>query len=210
MKKADVKAMMAVLRDACPEPKSELLHANPFQLTISVVLSAQATDISVNKVTPSLFKKAPTPAAMRKLGVEGIIPFIRTIGLFNNKAKNIHALCGDLVERFDGEVPQTREELESLPGVGRKSANVILNVAFGQSTLAVDTHVFRVGNRTGLGPGKTPVAVERALVKAIPDEFMYHAHHWLILHGRYVCKARKPQCGSCPIETWCRYKKKNL
>ncbi|UJQ95992.1 endonuclease III [Mariluticola halotolerans] len=193
-----------------PEPKGELDYCNDFTLLVAVVLSAQATDIGVNKATKNLFPIADTPEKMVALGLEGITRHIRTIGLYRNKAKNVLALSEKLIAEFGSEVPRTREALESLPGVGRKTANVVLNIAFGQPVIAVDTHLFRVGNRTGLAPGKTPLAVELILEKVIPDRFMLHAHHWLILHGRYVCKARKPDCPNCIIAEWCRYKDKTV
>jgi endonuclease-3 len=196
------------LRAANPQPRTELKHNSPFELLIAVILSAQATDKGVNKATPALFKAAPTPAAMAALGQAGITPYIKTIGLFNSKAKNIIATCEALVAEHHGEVPQTREALEALPGVGRKTANVVLNTAFGESTLAVDTHIFRVANRTGLAPGKTVRAVEDKLMKVVPAEFLRDAHHWLILHGRYVCKARVPACPECLIADLCEYRRK--
>ena len=203
-------AIYRTLRDGNPAPQTELEYQSPFELLISVILSAQATDISVNKATDKLYKVANTPQAVFDLGVEGLTPYIRTIGLFNSKAKNIIKTCRILLDEHDGEVPRTREALESLPGVGRKTANVILNTAFGEPTIAVDTHIFRVANRTGLAKGKTPLEVEKRLVKLTPDEFRKDAHHWLILHGRYVCKARKPMCGACPIVEWCEYRKKEF
>ena len=196
------------LRAQNPHPRSELQYGSPFELLIAVVLSAQATDRSVNLATAQLFPKASTPQAIARLGEEGLIPYIRTIGLYRTKAKNIVALCRKLLEEHAGEVPANREALESLPGVGRKTANVVLNVAFGQPTMAVDTHIFRVANRTGLGPGKDPLEVEQKLVKFTPPEFMQHAHHWLILHGRYVCVARKPKCPECPIRDLCEFRGK--
>ncbi len=196
------------LRAANPQPRTELKHSSPFELLIAVILSAQATDKGVNKVTPALFKAAPTPEAMAALGQAGITPYIKTIGLFNSKAKNIIATCEALVAEHHGEVPQTREALEALPGVGRKTANVVLNTAFGESTLAVDTHIFRVANRTGLAPGKTVRAVEDKLMRVVPAEFLRDAHHWLILHGRYVCKARVPACPECLIADLCEYRRK--
>lgn len=198
------------LRAANPDPKSELEYATPFELLVAVVLSAQATDKSVNLATRTLFKDASTPAAIAALGEEGLIPYIRTIGLYRNKAKNVVRLAQLLVERHGGEVPHTRAALEALPGVGRKTANVVLNVAFGEPTIAVDTHIFRVANRTGLAPGKDVDEVERKLEKFVPDEFRQHAHHWLILHGRYVCKARKPECWRCGIAAWCEFRPKTL
>ncbi len=193
-----------------PAPTTELNHQDPFELLVSVVLSAQATDISVNKATAKLYPVARTPKAILALGVNGLTPYIRTIGLFNSKARNIIATCRILIEQHAGEVPRTRKELEALPGVGRKTANVILNTAFGEPTIAVDTHIFRVSNRTGIAKGKTPLEVEKRLVRMTPDEFKKDAHHWLILHGRYVCKARKPLCGECPIIAWCEYTRKEL
>ncbi len=204
MTKKRAAALFKALHDANPRPRGELRYETPFELLVAVVLSAQATDVGVNRATPALFAAANTPETMVALGEERIREFIRSIGLFNNKAKNIHALSRLLVENHQGRVPKDRAALMALPGVGRKSANIILNVAFGHPTLAVDTHVFRVANRTGLAVAKTPEAVERGLLKIIPDEYLYNAHHWLILHGRYVCKARKPDCGTCLIRTWCR------
>jgi endonuclease-3 len=196
------------LREANPEPKSELEYRTPFELLVAVVLSAQATDKSVNLATPKLFALAPTPQAMLALSEERVTEQIRTIGLYRTKAKNLIALSRMLVERHGGEVPATREALEALPGVGRKTANVVLNVAFGEPTIAVDTHVFRVANRTGLAPGKNPEEVEAKLLKATPPEFLRHAHHWLILHGRYVCLARKPGCPQCVIRDLCAFRGK--
>ena len=193
---------------ANPEPRGELRHGNPFTLLIAVVLSAQATDASVNKATPALFAVADTPEKMAALGVEGLLPYIRTIGLFNSKAKNIVALSRILSERYGGKVPRARADLEALPGVGRKTANVVLNIAFGEPVIAVDTHIFRVANRTGLAPGKTPLAVEKRLNEVVSAKWKHHAHHWLILHGRYVCKARKPNCPGCLIRDLCAYKDK--
>jgi endonuclease-3 len=201
-------AIYSALRAANPEPQSELEYSSPFELLIAVILSAQATDKSVNLATRKLYPKANTPAAILKLGVEGITPFIRHIGLFNSKAKNVIETCRLLIEQHGGVVPRERELLEALPGVGRKTANVVLNVAFGEPTLAVDTHVFRIANRTGLAPGKTPLAVEQLLLKTTPPEFMQHAHHWLILHGRHVCVARKPRCPECVIAAYCAYEPK--
>ncbi len=188
-----------------PEPKGELEHVNAFTLLVAVVLSAQATDAGVNKATRPLFKVADTPQRMLALGEARLGEYIRTIGLWRNKAKNVIALCEALIRDHAGEVPDSREALIKLPGVGRKTANVVLNMAFGQHTMAVDTHIFRIANRIGLAPGKTPEAVERALVRIIPDEYMHHAHHWLILHGRYVCKARKPDCPACVIADICKW-----
>ena len=193
------------LRAANPEPKSELEYRTPFELLVAVVLSAQATDKGVNKATARLFKVANTPAAMARLGVDGLIPYISSIGLFNNKAKNVVALSQILVDAYGGEVPRDRDALQKLPGVGRKTANVVLNVAFGERTIAVDTHVFRVANRTRLAPGSDPLEVEERLLKLTPDEFLLHAHHWLILHGRYVCVARVPKCPLCVIADLCEY-----
>ena len=196
------------LRAANPNPRSELDYRSPYELLVAVVLSAQATDKGVNKATARLFPVAPTPAAMVKLGVDGLIPYISSIGLFNTKAKNVIALSQRLLDEHGGEVPRDRDALEKLPGVGRKSANVVLNVAFGEPTIAVDTHVFRVANRTKLAPGKDPEAVERALLKVTPDAFRRNAHHWLILHGRYVCIARVPRCPECVIADLCEYNAK--
>jgi endonuclease-3 len=196
------------LRAANPNPRSELDYRSPYELLVAVVLSAQATDKGVNKATAKLFPIARTPAAMVKLGVAGLIPYIGSIGLFNMKAKNVVALSQRLLDAHGGEVPREREALEKLPGVGRKSANVVLNVAFGEPTIAVDTHVFRVANRTRLAVGKDPEAVERQLLKVTPDEFRLNAHHWLILHGRYVCIARVPRCPECVIADLCEYKAK--
>lgn len=209
MKPADVHAFIAALARANPAPRSELEYTDPYTLLVSVVLSAQATDVSVNRATKTLFAEANTPAAMVRLGVEGVGRHIRSIGLWQGKARNVVALSRLLLERHGGVVPQDREALEALPGVGRKTANVVLNVAFNEATMAVDTHIFRLGNRTGIAPGKTPRAVEDALVRRIPAEFLRDAHHWLILHGRYVCKARRPECWHCVAAEWCRYKDKN-
>jgi endonuclease-3 len=196
------------LKEANPAPRTELKYNSPFELLVAVILSAQATDRGVNKATPALFRAASTPAAMLALGVEGLIPYIKTIGLFNSKAKNIIATCAALVTKHDGEVPKTRQALEALPGVGRKTANVVLNTAFGEPTIAVDTHIFRVANRTGLGRGKTVRAVEDKLLKCVAPEYRQDAHHWLILHGRYVCKARAPACPACIISDLCEYRRK--
>ncbi len=193
---------------AKPKPTTELNHHTPFELLVAVILSAQATDKGVNKATEKLFKVANTPAAILKLGELGLKQHVKTIGLFNAKAKNIIATCRILVEQHHGEVPSTREALEALPGVGRKTANVILNTAFGQPTIAVDTHIFRVANRLGLARGSTPLAVEKELMKTVPDEFKHDAHHWLILHGRYVCVARKPKCPVCLVRDLCEYRDK--
>lgn len=202
--------IFARLRAQLPEPRSELVHRSAFELLVAVILSAQATDKSVNLVTPRLFAAADTPAAMVKLGEHGLTEYIKSIGLFRSKAKHIVAACRLLVERHAGEVPHDREALQALPGVGRKTANVILNVAYGQPTIAVDTHIFRVANRTGIAPGKNVDDVEARLLKFVPDEFRHHAHHWLILHGRYVCKARKPECPGCLIRDLCEYRDKTL
>ncbi|OOH91793.1 endonuclease III [Pasteurellaceae bacterium 15-036681] len=196
------------LRDENPHPTTELNYSNPFELLIAVILSAQATDVGVNKATAKLYPIANTPQAILDLGVDGLKEYIKTIGLFNSKAENIIKTCRDLIEKHNGEVPQTREELEALAGVGRKTANVVLNTAFGQPTIAVDTHIFRVSNRTNFAPGKDVVKVEEKLLKVVPDEFKVDVHHWLILHGRYTCIARKPRCGSCIIEDLCEYKDK--
>ena len=196
------------LRAANPRPTTELNYANPFELLIAVILSAQATDISVNKATRKLYKVANTPEAIAALGVNGLKPYIKTIGLYNAKASNIIKTCKQLLQLHDGVVPNARDALENLPGVGRKTANVVLNTAFGEPTIAVDTHIFRVSNRTGLGKGKTPLEVERRLTRLTPDEFKQDAHHWLILHGRYVCKARKPLCPDCVIADLCEYRHK--
>ncbi|MDX1473849.1 MAG: endonuclease III [Reinekea sp.] len=191
-----------------PHPETELNYSTPFELLVAVVLSAQATDKGVNKATDKLFPVANTPEAIVQLGVEGLKNYIKTIGLFNSKAENVFKLCQQLIDRHDSQVPQTREALEALPGVGRKTANVVLNTAFGQPTMAVDTHIFRVANRTKIAPGKDVVEVEQRLLRVIPKEFMMDAHHWLILHGRYTCVARKPKCGSCLIEDLCEFKQK--
>jgi len=201
----DVEAIFGAFAAADPEPKGELEYVNAFTLLVAVVLSAQATDVGVNKATRGLFALADTPEKMVALGVEGIEARIKTIGLFRGKARNVFALSQLLIDRHGSEVPQTREALEALPGVGRKTANVVLNIFFKQPTIAVDTHLFRVSNRTGMAPGKTPLAVELTLLKVIPAPYLLHAHHWLILHGRYVCKARKPDCWRCAIAAWCRY-----
>ena len=195
-------------RKANPEPRGELEYRTPFELLIAVILSAQATDKSVNLATRGLYRVANTPAALLALGMDGLIEHIKRIGLYRAKAKNILAACELLLQRHGGEVPQEREALEQLPGVGRKTANVVLNIAFGHPTIAVDTHIFRVGNRTGLAPGGNPLEVERKLIKFVPPEFRLHAHHWLILHGRYVCKARKPECPQCLIEDLCEFRSK--
>ena len=198
------------LREIEPEPKSDLEYVNPFTLLVAVVLSAQATDAGVNKATRELFKVIDTPKKMVQFGEDKLRETIRTIGLYRNKAKNVIGLSRDLLEHHNGEVPYTREELEALPGVGRKTANVVLNVAFGEPTMAVDTHIFRISNRTGLAPGKNPLEVEKELLRIVPEEFATHAHHWLILHGRYVCKARKPECEACVISDLCLYDAKTV
>ena len=208
LSKDDVEAIFGAFAAANPEPKGELDYTNPFTLLIAVVLSAQATDAGVNKATPALFAAADTPEKMAALGVEGIENYIKTIGLYRSKAKNVYELSRRLVADFNSQVPADREALESLPGVGRKTANVVLNTAFGQPTIAVDTHLFRVGNRTGLAPGKTPLEVETNLMRVTPEKYLIHAHHWLILHGRYVCKARVPECWHCIIAKWCLYQPK--
>jgi endonuclease III len=205
MKPASVEEFFRRLATARPEPVTELHYRDPFTLLVAVVLSAQATDAGVNKATPALFKVAGTPVKMAALGEARLRDMIKTIGLYPTKAKNVIALSRILVERHGGKVPSTREELEELPGVGRKTANVVLNVAFGEPTIAVDTHIFRVANRTGLARGKTPLEVELKLAKIIPQPYLRHAHHWLILHGRYVCVARKPRCLDCPVRDLCAY-----
>jgi endonuclease III len=205
---AEVRDCFERFRKANPEPRGELEHLNPYTLLVAVVLSAQATDAGVNKATRELFKVADTPQKMLELGEARLRDAIKTIGLYRNKAKNVIALSEKLIREFGGEVPRTRAEIESLPGAGRKTANVVLNMAYGEHTMAVDTHVFRVGNRTGLAPGKTPLEVEDGLEKVIPSEFMLHAHHWLILHGRYTCLARKPRCEVCLINDLCRWPEK--
>ena len=208
MKKSDAFEFFRRLAEANPAPETELEYVNAYTLLVAVALSAQATDVGVNKATRSLFGKVRTPQQMLALGEEGLKQHIKTIGLYNMKAKNVIAAARILVDDFGGEVPQEREKLEKLPGVGRKTANVVLNVAFGQPTIAVDTHIFRVGNRTGLAPGKTPLAVEQKLEKLVPETFIHGAHHWLILHGRYVCKARTPECWRCPVVDLCSFKPK--
>lgn len=208
MPAADIRTMFERLQELNPHPTTELEYSSPFELLVAVILSAQATDVSVNKAMRRLFPVANTPQAIAALGVEGLKPYIATIGLFNTKAANVIAMCRQLLEMHDGEVPRIRAALEALPGVGRKTANVIMNTAFGEPTMAVDTHIFRVSNRTGLAPGKTVLAVELSLLKRIPQEFLQDAHHWLILHGRYTCKARKPECWRCPVRDVCRFKEK--
>lgn len=210
MTPAKVNALFERLHAANPEPRTELSYSTPFELLLAVVLSAQATDRSVNLATERLFKVARTPGALLALGVEGLSPFIKSIGLYNTKARNLIATSRMLVEGHGGEVPRERAALEALPGVGRKTANVILNVAFGEPTIAVDTHIFRVANRTGLARGATPLAVETRLMAVVPERFRQHAHHWLILHGRYMCTARTPKCPQCPIAALCEYKNKTV
>lgn len=205
MKASDVAGFIDALARANPEPETELVYVTPFTLLVAVVLSAQATDVSVNKATKTLYAEADNPAAMVALGEAGVARHIKSIGLWQGKAKNVIALSRILLEQYGGEVPRDRAALEALPGVGRKTANVVLNVAFGEPTMAVDTHIFRLGNRTGIAPGKTPRAVEDGLVKRLPREKLGHAHHWLILHGRYVCKARAPECWRCVAAEWCRF-----
>ena len=207
---AEVREAFGRFRKANPEPKGELEHLNPFTLLVAVVLSAQATDAGVNRATRSLFQVADTPQKMLALGEEKLRDYIKTVGLYRTKARNVIALSEKLIREFGGEVPRTRAEIESLPGAGRKTANVVLNMAFGERTMAVDTHVFRVGNRTGLAPGKTPLEVELGLERVIPAEFMLHAHHWLILHGRYTCLARQPRCAVCLISDLCRWPEKTI
>ncbi len=208
MKKAEIEPFFATLQAANPTPETELEYGTPFELLAAVLLSAQATDVGVNKATRKLFPVANTPQAILALGIEGLESYIKTIGLYRSKAKHLIEACRMLIERHGGEVPKTRAELEALPGVGRKTANVVLNVAFGEATMAVDTHIFRVSNRTGLAPGKTPLEVELKLEKRVPPEYRLHAHHWLILHGRYVCIARKPLCWKCAVAPYCDYKPK--
>lgn len=202
------RAIYQRFRDANPEPRGELEYSTPFELLVAVILSAQATDKSVNLATRELYRKANTPKAILKLGIAGLENCIRRIGLYRTKARNIICTCKMLLEKHDGAVPRDRAALEALPGVGRKTANVVLNIAFGEPTIAVDTHIFRISNRTGLAPGKDPLAVERKLLKTTPEEFRLHAHHWLILHGRYVCTARKPRCGECLIHDLCEFRDK--
>ena len=205
MTRAEIAEMFARFAKAMPDPRTELNYASPFTLLVAVVLSAQATDASVNKATPALFALAPTPEKMAALGVDKVESLIRTIGLYRTKARNVVALSRRLVEEFGGEVPRSREVLETFPGVGRKTANVVMNVAFGEPTIAVDTHIFRVSNRTGLAPGRDPLAVEKGLEKAVPKQYRLHAHHWLILHGRYTCVARKPACERCIVNDLCHW-----
>ena len=210
MNRAKRTAIFSTLRERMPAPETELIYESPFELLIAVILSAQATDVSVNKATARLFPAARTPEAILALGVDGLKPYIRTIGLYNSKAGNIIKTCRILVEQHGSQVPRSRTALEALPGVGRKTANVVLNTAFGEPTIAVDTHIFRVSNRTGIAKGRTPLDVEKRLLRLVPNEFKKDAHHWLILHGRYVCKARKPACDDCPIVEWCEYTRKEL
>ena len=210
MKKADIEEFYRRLQEQLPEPKGELNYVNPYTLLVAVVLSAQATDIGVNKATGPLFKVVTTPEEMVALGEAKFRNYIKMIGLFNAKAKNTIGLSKLLIEKHNSEVPRDRDALEALPGVGRKTANVVLNMAFGEPTIAVDTHIFRIGNRTGLAPGKSPLAVEKKLEKSTPKHYKLHAHHWLILHGRYVCKARKPDCAACVVNDLCRFKGKTL
>jgi endonuclease-3 len=203
MQTSAIEPFFATLKAANPQPASELEYTSVFELLAAVLLSAQATDAGVNKATRRLFAAANSPQKMRALGVEGIEAHIRTIGLFRTKARNLHETCRLLIERHAGEVPRRREDLEALPGVGRKTANVVLNVAYGEPTMAVDTHIFRVANRTGLAPGKNPLEVEKGLLARVPEAYRVNAHHWLILHGRYVCVARTPKCGACRVSAWC-------
>lgn len=210
MTPADIEAFFATLKAANPQPASELEYSSVFELLAAVLLSAQATDVGVNKATRRLFPVANTPQALLDLGYERLCEYIKTIGLYRNKAKHLLETCRILVERHDGEVPRSREALEALPGVGRKTANVVLNVAFGEPTMAVDTHIFRVGNRTGLAPGKNPLQVEHALLSRVPEAYLPDAHHWLILHGRYICQARKPRCWECKVAAWCHFDDKLL
>ncbi|WP_417521436.1 endonuclease III [Marinobacter sp.] len=209
MNKAKRIEIFSRLRDANPHPTTELNYSTPFELLIAVILSAQATDVGVNKATDKLYPVANTPEAILALGVDGLKSYIKTIGLFNSKAENVIKTCRILIEKHDSVVPDNREDLETLPGVGRKTANVVLNTAFGQPAMAVDTHIFRVSNRTGIAPGKNVLEVEKRLMRLVPKEFLMDAHHWLILHGRYTCVARKPRCGACIIEDLCEFKDKN-
>ena len=210
MKKAAIEAFYSRLAESNPAPTTELHYSSPFQLLIAVILSAQATDVGVNKATARLFPLAPTPEAIAALGEEGLTEYIKTIGLYRTKAKNVIATCRILLAEHGGQVPTERAALEALPGVGRKTANVVLNTAFGQPTIAVDTHIFRLGNRTGLAPGKTVLEVEQKLLRVTPEQYKKDAHHWLILHGRYICKARKPECGRCVVADLCTFKGKAL
>jgi len=208
MNKQAIASFFATLQAANPEPRTELEYSTPFELLAAVLLSAQATDVGVNKATRRLYPVANTPQAILALGFDGLCDYIKTIGLYRSKAKHLLETCRMLVEEHGGEVPHSREALEKLPGVGRKTANVVLNVAFGEPTMAVDTHIFRLGNRTGMAPGKTPLEVELKLLKRVPKAYLVHAHHWLILHGRYVCQARKPQCWHCTVAPYCDFKPK--
>ncbi|MCR9242500.1 MAG: endonuclease III [Rhodobiaceae bacterium] len=208
MKKKDIEPFFEILSADLPEPKTELDYKNPYTLVVAVALSAQATDVGVNKATKELFKKVDTPEKMVKLGEAKLRDQIKTIGLYRNKAKNVIAMSKMLINEFNSDVPRTREELERLPGVGRKTANVVMNEAFGEATIAVDTHIFRVSNRTGLAPGKNVLEVEHELLKRVPKDYLRHAHHWILLHGRYVCKARKPDCPSCKVIDFCGFKGK--
>ena len=208
MKAADIETFFATLQAANPHPETELEYSTPFELLTAVLLSAQATDVGVNKATRKLFPVANTPEKILALGMDGLCDYIKTIGLYKSKAKHLLETCRILIDEHGSEVPETREALEKLPGVGRKTANVVLNVAFGQPTMAVDTHIFRLGNRTGLATGKTPLEVEQKLLKRIPAPYMQHAHHWLILHGRYICQARKPRCWECSVTAQCTFKSK--
>lgn len=210
MTRADIEAFFATLAAANPHPQTELEYASVFELLVAVLLSAQATDVSVNKATRRLFVVANTPQKMRDLGLDGLEAHIKTIGLYHSKARHLLETCRILIEQHDGQVPNTREALQTLPGVGRKTANVVLNVAFGQPTMAVDTHIFRVSNRTGLAPGKTPLDVEQQLLKRVPKKCLVHAHHWLILHGRYICQARKPLCWQCAVAANCDFQAKTI
>ena len=210
MTPAMIKSFFATLQAANPQPQTELEYTSVFELLTAVLLSAQATDVSVNKATRKLFAVANTPQALLALGQDGLEHFIKTIGLYRSKARHLLQTCQILVEQHQGQVPRTREALQALPGVGRKTANVVLNVAFGEPTMAVDTHIFRVANRTGLAPGKTPLAVEQALLRRVPAQYLVHAHHWLILHGRYICQARKPQCWQCGVAPHCDFKPKTI
>ena len=205
MKPKDVRELFSRLAELDPDPKTELVYSSPFELLVAVILSAQATDVGVNKATKRLFPVANTPAAILALGEDGLKRYISSIGLYNAKAANVIAMCRQLLELHDGQVPRTREALEALPGVGRKTANVVLNTAFGEATIAVDTHIFRVANRTGLAPGRNVREVEDGLLAVVPSRYLHNAHHWLILHGRYTCKARRPECPRCPIRDLCRY-----
>lgn len=210
LSRAEIFKLFDILATDAPNPEGELEYVNPFTLLVAVVLSAQATDVGVNKATRNLWPVADTPEKMFALGEDGLKEYIKTIGLFNTKAKNVIKLCEDLINKFGSKVPETQEELESLAGVGRKTALVVRNIAFGHPTCAVDTHIFRVSNRTGLAPGKNVLQVERALEKVIPEPFRMHAHHWLILHGRYICKARKPDCAKCKVIDLCKFKEKTV